>query len=218
MGKYSSGKYSRKKESKSKVILIMFIIVIFVITVIGIKVFFKNKKADRENIERAVDIAFSSLKKSDILEANKYMDYEQLVNSLDKMILQERKTNEVSNLEKKLFEDIEWTIETVKIKDDGTTTVIVEMKNKNFNDVIRRWMKEIVNEKNNGNGDISNIMALNKLENVLEQDDIKKKTVIKNVILEKENNDWKIVVNEDLRDLIFTGIESVITVLEGENK
>ena len=38
------------------------------------------------------------------------------------------------------------------------------------------------------------------------------KTILKKITISKED-DWKIIVNDDLRDLVFPGIDSVATVL-----
>ena len=84
------------------------------------------------------------------------------------------------------------------------------MTNKNFANIITTWIKEILKEKEQGMT-ISNELAIEKLEKVIDEEK-NTKTILKKINLNKED-DWKIVVNDDLRDLIFPGIDSVETVL-----
>lgn len=205
MKRKSSGKHSKPKQSKTT--LITSAIIIF-ICVAGI-VIYLNKILDNEHkeIEKIVNSAFSALKSANKEEVNKYIDYNQIVSSLDEMILQE---SEVTNLEKELFKSMQWTVKSINIQ-KNKVEVTIEMKNKDFKNILTIWMKEIVNKKAK-NEVISNEFSLKSLENIILQNDTTK-VVTKNILLEEQNGNWKFIVNDNLRDLIFTGIESVATAI-----
>ena len=124
-------------------------------------------------------------------------------------MLLDQNTTQMTDLEKKLFENLKWNIENVEIQ-DNQATIIVEMTNKNFANIITTWIKEILKEKEKGTI-ISNDLAIQKLEEAIDEEN-SSKTILKKITLSKEDN-WKIVVNDDLRDLIFPGIDSVSTAL-----
>lgn len=47
---------------------------------------------------------------------------------------------EFIDLQKKLFNTMEWTIENIK-EEDGTVVAIVEVTNKNYKEIIIEWLK-----------------------------------------------------------------------------
>lgn len=204
MGKHSTGKYAKGNKSKIIIAPIVILIVIAIITTIVLISFNSTKE-----VEKTLNDTFNNLKELNKEKINEKLDYNKLISSLDEMILENQEDVE---LEKLLFKDMQWTIENVEVEND-TATLIVEMKNKDFKNILTSWMKKIVREKESQN-QITNEMALNYLQESIEEENIGEKTVIKRIILNKENNTWKIVVNEDLRDLIFPGIDSVISALK----
>lgn len=205
MGKHSSGKYAKNKKVNIKIVGIL-IAIILVITCIVI--FMYNRTNSKTEPEKYIENLFTTLKNANREEASKYIDYEKLISSLDEMLLN-KDSAKMSNIEKKLFKDLKWNIENVEVQ-DNQATIIVEMTNKNFANIITTWIKEILKEKEQGMT-ISNELAIEKLEKVIDEEK-NTKTILKKISLNKED-DWKIVVNDDLRDLIFPGIDSVETVL-----
>ena len=204
MGKHSTGKYAKGNKSKIIIAPIVILIVIAIITTIVLISFNSTKE-----VEKTLNDTFNNLKELNKEKINEKLDYNKLISSLDEMILENQEDVE---LEKLLFKDMQWTIENVEVEND-TATLIVEMKNKDFKNILTSWMKKIVREKESQN-QITNEMSLNYLQESIEEENIGEKTVIKRITLNKENNTWKIVVNEDLRDLIFPGIDSVISALK----
>lgn len=85
------------------------------------------------------------------------------------------------------------------------------MTNKDFIEVVTAWMKKIVNVKNNGI-ELTDEVSLQKLQETLEETDTTK-TVIKRISLEKVDEKWKVTVNEELTNLVFPGVDSVVSVL-----
>lgn len=172
----------------------------------------KIMNKDEDSIKKTINKAFNSLKTANIEEVDKYIDYKQLICSLDEMIIEENE-DEVSQLEKQLFNSIEWEIQDV-IKEGNVFKVIVEMKNKNFKDILTKWMKEIV-EKKEEKEVITNEYSLKTLEDIIEKNNTTK-TITKEILVKKQKDEWQIIVNDDLRNLVYTGIESVATVINGE--
>lgn len=134
------GKHTLEKKT-NKVLTVAGILIILAI-IISIVVFFMSKnKTPEEKIEKTIDSCFTSLKSSDIEQANKYINYDELVSSFNEIIIENRE-EEISNIEKELFKSIEWNIENIEIENDKAT-VVVEVTNKNFKDVITKWMEQL---------------------------------------------------------------------------
>ena len=103
---------------------------------------------------------------------------------------------------------MEWSIEKIK-EEDNNIVAIIEVTNKDFKMIITEWLQEIVNRKTNGE-DISNEVGLKVLENILKNNNYGTQTVIKKVKIDKDS---KIEVNDDLINLLYSGIESVSNAL-----
>lgn len=203
MGKHSSGNYTKK--SKSKIIIVL---VIIIVAIIGISVYLYTIAMEKKGPEIAINNMFQALKQDEEEQVNEYLDYNKLLSSLDEMLVNEDARNE--EVEKKLFESIEWNIENIEI-DEETATAVVELTNKDFIEVVTAWMKKIVNERNLGT-ELTDEISLEKLQETLEGTD-STKTVIKKISLEKIDGKWKITVNDELTNLVFPGVDSVVSVL-----
>lgn len=202
MGKHSINNGKRKNVIKLKPILLFIIITGLVITLI---ISINKKKEDFTKQEEIINQAFSALKTTNINEVNKYTNYNKIISGLDESILNQE---EVSEIEKNLFNTMEWSIEEIK-EEDNNTVAIIEATNKDFKMIITEWLQKIVNRKTNGE-DISNEAGLRVLENILENNNYGTQTVIKKI---KINKDSKIEVNDDLINLLYSGIESVSNAL-----
>lgn len=202
MGKHSINNSNGKNVIKLKSILFFIIITGLVITLI---ISINKKKEDFTKQEEIINQAFSALKTTNINEVNKYTNYNKIICGLDESILNQE---EVSEIEKNLFNTMEWSIEKIK-KEDNNTVAIIEVTNKDFKMIITEWLQEIVNRKTNGE-DISNEVGLKVLENILKNNNYGTQTVIKKVKIDKDS---KIEVNDDLINLLYSGIESVSNAL-----
>lgn len=203
MGKHFSGNYTKK--SKSKLIIVLVILAIITIGV-GTYVYYINiqKKAP----EIAINNTMQALKNYDIEKINSYLEYNQLLSSLDEMLINEN--IDTKTVEKKLFESLEWNVENIEI-DGEKATAVVEVNNKDFIEVVTDWMKKIVNERNKGT-EVTDDVSLKKLEETLEETEIME-NVIKKISLEKIENTWKIKIDGEFTNLVFPGLDSVINVL-----
>lgn len=203
MGRHSSGNYTKK--SKSKIIIALTIIII---VIIGVSIYLYITNMEKKGPEITINNMFNALKQSDESQVNEYLDYNKLLSSLDEMLVKEDVRNE--EVEKKLFESIEWKIENIEA-DGETATAVVELTNKDFIEVVTAWMKKIVNVKNSGI-ELTDEVSLQKLQETLEETDTTK-TVIKRISLEKVDEKWKVTVNEEITNLVFPGVDSVVSVL-----
>ena len=181
---------------------------ILCICIIFVIIFYVCDKLKEKKPKAVINKFFTAIKENNKQLANEFSNYEELIDSFDTLILQN--DGNTLNLEKELFKNIIWNIDDVKIENNNAI-VIVEVTNKNFKNIITKWMEEIVISKSVGE-DITDEMALQKLEKILLQES-EYKTGIKKITLKNEGEKWKIQVNEDLRDLVYPGIDSIIEVL-----
>ena len=206
MGKHSQSRHSSGVTKSKKIVWIVIVLILVVAIAFGIYALVR-KLNQQNDIESVINNFFEAIKNAEQETANQYADYQQLINSLDEMILQD----ESDEIEKELFKNIEWNIEDIEEQEDQVVA-IVEVKNKDFKNVITAWMKELVSAKSSGI-EITNEYALEKLSEELKQEE-GSKAVIKKMVLKQEDNSWRIQVNEDLRDLVYPSIDSVISVLK----
>ncbi len=205
-GRKRTTKRKEQRNTKLKNVTISFILLLCIIVGVSISLLASN---DKRKIEEIANNFFIAIKDSNEEEANKYANYGELLCSIDD-VFTSRDNKEVTNVEKELFKNIEWKIENIEVEED-TATAVVEVKNKDFKYVITRWMKEIVVSKS-VQKEITNELLLQKLEKSLKEETATK-TEIKKITLNKMEEKWKIQVNEELRDLVYPGIDSVITGL-----
>jgi hypothetical protein len=206
MGKHSAKKYTKK----GKIIITIIISIILCCIILGVIMFVKMQSEQKNDMEEktkdVINNLFTALKETNEEEVNKYLEYKALIASLDEMLVN-YDSNKTIDIEKGLFNDIEWNIESIEVN-ENKAVAIVEVTNKNFINVIKEWMNKVIDEKENGET-ITNEVALEKLKEVLEEEKEDKKTVIKKIILYKEDNDWKVELNDDFIDLVFPGIDSI---------
>lgn len=207
MGKHSAT--SKKNNDLFKIVKVILIIVFIIGATMGILVYLNNNRKNNEmeeDIADDINTTFIALKKLDKETAKQYIDYDKLISGLDDMLI---KAND-EELEKSLFKDISWSIESINTE-DNKTVVIIENTNKDFKNILTIWMKELITEKNNGK-EITNELMLDKLKDFIKNEK-NAKTIIKKVVVKKDGKSWKILVNDDFIDLMFPGIDSIAEVL-----
>ena len=204
MGKHSIKK-SKTKTNKGIILVIIIAILIIIFGIIRLIENSVNEKSKFIEQEEIINNALSALKNLNKKEIENYLDYATLISGLDESILQEN-----VSLEKYLFNSMEWSIENIK-EDDENIVVVVEVSNKDYKKIITEWLKEIV-EVNEENNSISEVESLQILERILQEDNCGTRTVIKKIQLSQQNGNWKIIVNDDLINLLYPGIETVNSV------
>lgn len=204
MGKHSIKK-SKTKTTKGIILVIIIAILIIIFGIIRLIENSVNEKSKFIEQEEIINNAFSALKNLNKKEIENYLDYATLISGLDESILQEN-----VSLENYLFNSMEWSIENIK-EENENIVVVVEVSNKDYKKIITEWLKEIV-EVNEENNSISEVESLQILERILQEDNCGTRTVIKKIQLSQQNGNWKIIVNDDLINLLYPGIETVNSV------
>lgn len=204
MGKHSIKK-SKTKTNKGIILVIIIAILIIIFGIIRLIENSVNEKSKFIEQEEIINNAFSALKNLNKKEIENYLDYATLISGLDESILQEN-----VSLEKYLFNSMEWSIENIK-EENENIVVVLEVSNKDYRKIITEWLKEIV-EVNEENNSISEVESLQILERILQEDNCGTRTVIKKIQLSQQNDKWKIIVNDDLINLLYPGIETVNSV------
>ena len=204
MGKHSIKK-SKTKTNKGIILVIIIAILIIILGIIRLIENSVNEKSKFIEQEEIINNAFSALKNLNKKEIENYLDYATLISGLDESILQEN-----VSLENYLFNSMEWSIENIK-EENENIVVVVEVSNKDYKKIITEWLKEIV-EVNEENNSISEVESLQILERILQEDNCGTRTVIKKIQLSQQNGNWKIIVNNDLINLLYPGIETVNSV------
>ncbi|MBQ9298796.1 MAG: hypothetical protein IJ223_07250 [Clostridia bacterium] len=204
------GNHSLEKEfnfvSVLKIIIVLAIIGAIIFGIVMLVMNHISKAKIEEDISKVIDSSFTALKNLDKENVNKYLDYDKLISGLDEMLIKEEDTN----IEKELFKDITWSIENIEINNDEAT-VIVELTNKSFKNILTKWMKDLIADVNNGN-QILEEGAINNLEEIIKKEE-DNKVELKKVKLKKYEDTWKIEVNDDFIDLVYPGIDSVTEIL-----
>ena len=206
MGRHSEKKSSSHRASNSKIITLLIIMFIIVVGAILLN----KRDSNKTQVKTTINNALSLLKQVDSEKVNEYLEYEKLISGLDEMILTED-TDTAKQIQKKLFSNLSWNIRKVQIKDEKAIATI-EVTNSNYKNIISNWMKEMVSQKA-AKRTITNELALEKLSSTIDNEE-ENETVIKEITLTKVNDKWKIVVNDELRNLVFPGIESIVSALE----
>lgn len=211
MSKHASGKYSGKEKNNVNIIPFL-IIIIAIIVIIGTVFYLKKQNDIKKAPERSINNLFTSLKELNTEEATRYIDYNQLIASLDEMILNQEEESKL-DIENELFKDINWNIKDIK-SEKGTTVATVEVTNKNFKNIMTKWIRKIVSDKSLGK-ELTNELALLRLDEVLKEEN-DYNTTTKEIIMNKIDGNWKVQINDDFRNLVFPGIDSLATVLNNK--
>ena len=207
MGKHS---IEKKKINFGKGFIAVIILVLIIAVIIGIIYIIKNNTNSNNEFEeqgKIINSAFSNLKSFNIDEVEKYLNYSELISGLDKNIMEEK----FINLQKNLFNTMEWSIENIK-EEDGIVVAIVEVTNKNYKNIIIEWLKQIVELKSETE-ELSNEESLQVLEKILRENNNGTQSVIKKIQLMEQDGEWKINVDDELINLVYPGIEAIDRVL-----
>lgn len=99
-------------------------------------------------------------------------------------------------------------MEYKKINIDGSTAIVnIEITNKDFKKIIEEWMKKMFEEKKGGK-EISEEKALNILNEIICKESQLKK-VEKEVFLQKGEKNWKLLIDNNLIDGLFPGLDDI---------
>lgn len=204
------GKRTKKKKNNKKKIILLFIIVLLII-IIGNIIINNNKRNNIiEKVKYTIDNTFKALKEGNIEESNRYLNYNSLISILDKEILSEENLLKYE-LNKELFSSLEWNIRKIDIQKNDIE-VTIEIKNKDYSQIIMKWLELIIKEEENGNT-LTNEQCAEKIKQVIINDGIKTATETRKITLKNKNEELQIIVNEELGNGLFPKIEKLDEVL-----
>ena len=202
------------KDTKKKNLIIPILIILIIIAIIGTIVFIVTANKP----EKTVEEFFTRLKEGNIEEAKKYIDN---YNDLFEEEQEEQENTEedfadvLNNEEnqKLLFTDIQTNIKEVK-KEGNTAKIQVELTTKNFktimtnyiNKIIQLSMSTVVGGENLTQEEINNAIKDYFIEE-LKNESIDKATTTQEITLNKKEGKWIIEANDNLRTLIYPGLE-----------
>lgn len=207
------GKHSNKnnkqnldiKTTKSKVI----IVVCLLLFIIGTIIFIIANQNQKNQINDFVNSTFTLLKDGDKSNLQNKLDYNVLINSLDEVLLEEN-----IEFENYLFTDLSWQIKNIQI-DQDKAVVTIEAINKDYKNIFTEWTKDVINAKKK-NKNFTEEAAYKLLQEKIEKE-TKKRMRTKDITLLKNENNWTVWVDNNLRDLVFPGVDIINNVLT-ENK
>ena len=156
----------------------------------------------------AVNNTFTNLKNGKVSNWN--INYDELINVLDAGIRQGN--GKMTELEQNCFNSIEWSI-TGESVENQTATVNVEVTTKNFRQVLLNWIEKI-SAKLETQEDISNEENIALLAESVKQDNVETITPVATINLERKGFTWKIIIDENLIDAIYPGLNQVLEVME----
>ncbi len=187
-----------KSNNKVKWIVILIVLVTIIGISIGITMFVKSP-------QYAVMQTLNNLKEGNLSQVNKYVNYKSVIIMLDDKI--EVKDN-MSDLEKNCFNKITYRINSEKIIKNNAS-VEVEITNKNYRNALGLWAKEIFQKQVKGE-EITDAQSTQILEKYLNDESIGTITVTKTLNLQKVENNWNIIVDENLQEAIFPGLNEIV--------
>ena len=119
--------------------------------------------------------------------------------------------------QKLLFEKLSWNIKKVTQEKDKAT-IVVEIKNKDFQTVVNNYAKRALNAAKEaiGSGNTESISEQDFQQYFLEElknEEIQTTTNEKTINAVKVDNKWKIVSDDDLVSAILPGLEEAINTL-----
>lgn len=207
MGKHMK---TNTKVNKKKFI-VLFIIVLLVIITIGIAIIGNiviNK--DEQKVKNTINSAFKSLVEGNIEKSKKYLDYNSLIGILDKEILTEENLLKYE-LNKELFSSLEWNIEKIDIQEDYINGTL-EISNKDYSQIIIKWIELIIEEEKNGNI-LTNEQCAEKMKEAILNEEIKNVTQTRKITLKNIEENLQIIVDDELGNALFPRIDQLNNLL-----
>ena len=192
-----------KSSSKGgKYVAISIVLICIIAIIVGIVYFIKTPYY-------TLIKAFDAMKSEDISTINKYVSYDDLMNSV---IGNLNVGEEMTEFEKNCFSDFSFKINTVKVEGD-IAIVNIDTTNKNFRNAITKWSQSIYQKFINGE-EISNEEGIKLLNNCLKDESIGTITTNEDITLTRVDGKWIIKVDEGLKDAIFPGISEVVNSID----
>ena len=162
-----------------------------------------NLNIDKEKQEKMLNC----LKNGDFENINKYVNYDE--------ILQNVSTSEDKTLSQDiqilLFDKLSWRVLNTTQNAD-TTTVEVEITNKNFKTILSNYIQEVLKVAFSGEV-FTEEEQNNKLLDQLKREDVDTVATTVTLQVNKQDEDWKVVVNEELINALLPGFQETMSTI-----
>lgn len=191
-------KQKENKKSKNKYYIGATLVVILLLVVVAGLILLPKTP------EKTVEGLLNCLKNGDFESANKYINYEEFKNNIDILgnTIDDKETQAL------FFNKLNWKILKIN-KEENTAKVEIEITNKDFEQIISNYTDEALRIAFSGQA-FSKEDQINKLKEELKNEQIGTKTVTATIELNKENNEWKIKINEEFINAILPGLQEAV--------
>ena len=159
--------------------------------------------------KKSLDSLLTNLKAGDFEKAQQYLSGEMDLSTDDLE----------GEAQKLLFEKLEWKIDKVSENDDNTATIEVEITTKDFQTIVNNYMQkalEAVKGAITGGGSTESFSSDDFEKYFIEElknEEIQTTTTTATINAVKEDNEWKIVSDEDLTNALLPGLEETVNSL-----
>ena len=192
----------KEKKEKKGVAVRIIIIVIVLLAIIGL-IYLAIPSP-----EKVVNNTFSDLKNGDFENIEQYINYNELVEDTGMNYSQGEMTEEEKEKEKLLYEDLQWSIKSVQTE-ENTAIVEVETTNKDYRTIFNNYFQTLI-QKVFSNEDLTDEQIEDSFVEELQKEDVEKVTTTQTINLVKQDGKWRIVVDENLKNAIYPGLEDAI--------
>lgn len=185
-----SNKNVSKKGNGKKVTGI--IVVIAVIAIVALLTVLIVTSSDPK---KSVDGYLTNLKAGDFEKAQEFTTGEKILAG----------TNYSEEVKKLLFDKMSWKVTKVTTETNNAT-VEIEVTNKDFSEVVQNCMKRLLN---NVRAVLGGTVDTGKyFEEELKNENLQTKTIIGTIKLEKQDKQWKVIVDKELENILLHDLEN----------
>lgn len=181
--------------------------IVIAIIVIAIVILLTVMIAISSTPKKSVDGMLSYLKAGEFEKVQEFVDYNQLISSTNTFDAEDLNVD----TQKLFFERLEWKVGKVTEENDNAT-IEVEITNKDFKTIISNYMQEMLKLAFSGQN-LSDEQMDNYLIEDLKSEDVQMTTVTGTIQANKQNGEWKIVVNDQLLNVLLPGLQEAIDSL-----
>ena len=200
-------KKQEKKQKKKKSKNAKWAGIVIAIIVIAIVILLTVMIAISSTPKKSVDGMLSYLKAGEFEKVQEFVDYNQLISSTNTFDAEDLNVD----TQKLFFERLEWKVGKVTEENDNAT-IEVEITNKDFKTIISNYMQEMLKLAFSGQN-LSDEQMDNYLIEDLKSEDVQMTTVTGTIQANKQNGEWKIVVNDQLLNVLLPGLQEAIDSL-----
>ena len=162
--------------------------------------------------EKALNSMLQDLKNGNFEDVKKYVDYSELTSIPGTGSQESDEDGEIpaeqAEKEKLLYEALEWNIKSTK-KEGNVATIEIEVTNKDYKEIYKNYIQEVFSRLLT-NENMSDEEGESYLIEQLRRDDIGMATTTQTITLEKQDENWIVKVDDNLKNLIYPGMQEAM--------